>query len=559
MWGMKKILITKKDLAPRIVEKILESEDNKIVLFIPRDSEIKKSSSNFELIKREAEVAGKDISISSLDVEVIEMASGAGIFTESRSEENGGSRSMSDIIPVKRGKGEKRETAAKNRVQKPPKETVKEKEFVAEEKEELKKNLKVGKSFWEKAGKESEIKKHISKIGEFPPAEEPAEKSKPRFGWKRVAVYTAGVVFIIFAVGWMFGAVFGRAEISLSFKKIPWQYSWKITASKTVSRVDALNGYLPAEVFSQPKSDVKLFPATGSAKVSQKAAAKILIYNVYSSSKQKFVASTRFASPDGKIFRLASAVMVPGAGIKDGKIIPSSVDASITAEKAGAEYNIGPVSKMTIPGFKGTPRYDGFYAVMPQQASGGFVGKKQIPTEQDVSFAKDKISQELRNVLQGAFLTGVPPGFNILNEASSTSITRLTVDKNTDVNGNFKIIAGALFQAIGFKNEDIGSFARTVMLKDNPDMNFTELKFDYQNVKPDFASGQLTFSLNANGVITPQFSPDNLKSKIAGRPLNEARAAVVALPDLTNAKISLWPFWMNGLPKDANKINIVWN
>jgi len=56
---MKKISITRKDLVPRIVEKILESEDNEIVLLIPRDSEIKKSLYNFELIRREAEVAGK--------------------------------------------------------------------------------------------------------------------------------------------------------------------------------------------------------------------------------------------------------------------------------------------------------------------------------------------------------------------------------------------------------------------------------------------------------------------------------------------------------------------
>ena len=88
---MKKISINKKDLVPRIVEKILESEDDEIILSVPRDSEIKESLSNFELIKREAEVAGKTVSISSLDAEIIELADKAGIATGSRPKKNAGS------------------------------------------------------------------------------------------------------------------------------------------------------------------------------------------------------------------------------------------------------------------------------------------------------------------------------------------------------------------------------------------------------------------------------------------------------------------------------------
>ena len=97
------------------------------------------------------------------------------------------------------------------------------------------------------------------------------------------------------------------------------------------------------------------------------------------------------------------------------------------------------------------------------------------------------------------------------------------------------------------------------MLKDYPDMDFAELKLDYQDVKPDFVSGQLTFSLVADGIIRPQFSADDLKVKIAGKPLGEARTTIIILPDLTNAKISLWPFWLSELPKDMGKINIIWN
>ncbi len=547
---MKKISINKKDLVPRIVEKILESEDDEIILSVPRDSEIKESLSNFELIKREAEVAGKTVSISSLDAEIIELADKAGIATGSRPKKNAGSHLVSDIIPLKRAKEEKRETV-KSHAPRPPKETIK---------EEIEEELKLGKSFWAKAEKESEAKKQfIEKIDELPPPEKLIKKARWRFGGKRIIVFAAVLILLISGAGWAAGVLWGKAEISLSFKKISWQYSGKIIASKTISQVDAANGYLPAEVFNQPKNTTRLFPASGVAQVSQKATAKILIYNAYSSSNQKFVATTRFATPDGKIFRLDNAVVVPGAGIKDGKIVPSSIEASATADKAGAEYNVGPLNKLSIPGFKGTPRYDGFYGVMPRQASGGFVGKKQVATDQDVSSAKDKTSQGLKDALQRVFLNSRPEGFNILNDASSTSITKLVANKNTDAEGNFSIFGEASFRAIGFRDDDVKSLARTLMLKDYPNMDFVDLKLDYQNVKADFVSGQLTFSLVADGILKPQFSANDLKSKIAGKPLSEAKSMIIILPDLTNAKISLWPFWLSALPKDTGKINVTRN
>lgn len=551
---MKKISITKKDLVPRIVEKILDCEDSEIILSIPRDSEIKKSISNLELIRREAEVAGKTISISSLDAEVRELAARAGIATGATSEENTNVHTMSDIVPLKRRAKEEKHETVKSRAFKPQKETEVEKK----EEEEIEEDMKFGKSFWAKAEKESGNKKQfISKIDELPPLEE--QKTPRRFGGKKIIVYATVLVLLVVGVGWAVGAFFGKAEISLSFKKIPWQYSGKITAGKTISQVDAANGYLPAEVFSPENNDVRFFPASGVSQVSQKATAKILIYNAYGSSNQKFVATTRFATPDGKIFRLDNTVTVPGAGIKNGKIVPSSVSVSVTAEKAGAEYNIGPFNRLVIPGFKGTPRYDGFYGVMSQQASGGFVGSKKVATDQDVSSAKDKVSQGLEDALRIVFLNSIPKGFNILDGASSTSVTKLIVNKNTDADGNFNILGKALLQAIGFRDEDMKSLVRTLMLKDNSGMDFANLKLSYQNVKPDFISGQMTFSLVADGILTPQFSADDLKSKIVGRPLSEARSTIIVLPDLTNAKISLWPFWLNELPRNVNKINVVWN
>lgn len=552
---MKKILLTKKDSVPHIVEKILESKDDKIILVVPNDSQIKESLSDIELINREAEAAGKTISIDSVDEEIIELAEKAGIpLARSPKKRNGNFPIVSDIISTKEKAAEKPEKL-KTRTLKISNGKNAEKSDFMEPIEPMEPKI----SFWDKAENEGEAedrKKFHSEISKIPPPEKHRRRIRLRFGNRKILAYIAAVLLIVAGGGWAVAYFFGRAEISISFKKIPWEYNGTVTASKTFSGIDAANGRLPAEVFRQNKNATRLFPASGTANVSQKAAAKIMIYNAYSSSKQKLVAATRFAAPDGKIFRLDNPVVVPGAGIKNGKVIPSSIQASVTADRPGEEYNIGPFDKMTIPGFKGSPRYNGFYATMPQIAAGGFVGEKKVATDQDVASAKERTSQALKEVLQNGFLNSRPQGFVILDGASSINVAKLVPAKNTDANGNFSVFAEASFRAIGFKQDNLELMIKNIMLKDNPGMAFSENKIDYKNVKADFASGQLVFSVVASGIIEPEFSGQNLKDKIAGKSIAESKAILAGLPDLAVGKVSLWPFWLGNLPKKVDRIKV---
>lgn len=553
---MARISATKKDSIPRIVEKILESEEKDIVLSVSSSPAFEKTLANFELIKREADAAGKIVSIASADDEIVGLAEKAGIpIAGSQTRETEGSRMMSDIIPMRSG--------AKKNVEKIPSPAPHKHEVIEPEEvniEEPKHTV----SFWEKAEEESESKRkftgEVSEIKETARQEKHKRKYFPRFKAPRIIIRIISFIVLLVAAGWAGGVFWSKAEVALAFKKADWQYKGAVVANKVFSQMDAAKGYLPAEVFQQQKNTTRLFPASGVAQVADKATAKIVIYNAYSSSRQTFVASTRFSTPDGKIFRLDNQVTVPGAVVKDGKITPSSIEASVTADKTGADYNVGPFDKLTILGFRGTPKYEGFYASMPQAASGGFVGQKKVPTDKDIASAKDETTQGLKDALQGVLLSGVPQGFDIIGGASAINVTKLIVNKSTDGSGNFSVFGEASYQAIGFRDEDLQSLLNSLMGKDNPDMEFSgDLKIDYQNVKTDMTAGQLTFAVSASGTLKPRFAENDFKPKIAGKSFNEAKATIMALPHLENAKISIWPFWVGNLPKNISRIKIVLN
>src|SRR5262249_21252828 len=155
--------------------------------------------------------------------------------------------------------------------------------------------------------------------------------------------------------------IFGTARVIIDFKKSPWAYNHVFLADTSVSTSSGTTFVIQGYSLVTDKNGAFTYHASGVKNVSDKATGAITIYNAYSSAPQGLAATTRFQTPDGLIFRLLHNALVPGAEIKDGKIIPASVQANIVAEAPGPKYNVGPVPHLSIPGFSGSPKYNGFY------------------------------------------------------------------------------------------------------------------------------------------------------------------------------------------------------
>jgi len=550
---MKKLVVGKNEIAAEVVEKIIDEPDSDITIVIPKNSVFGESVSNFHLLKREADGLGKKIVVESVDDGVLALAraSRIGEFHPLFDSEKRVS-SLSDIIPRSPKKKTERNDAAE-RVGK----SGGVKLVVTGGREEGAPAARASRSktsappvsvHAQKSAVEEEARIKTAEAGRPP--------KRKRFAHGKLLVGIAGAIVAVAIVVFVVGRFFSRATISISFSRASWTYEHSFTADTSVSKVDADKSLLPAEFFTAHKDLVQLFPASGSSTVSEKAAGKITIYNGYSSQPQKLVAMTRFASPEGKIFRLSGQIIVPGAQIANGKIIPASIDAGLVADKPGSDYNIGPVSRLVIPGFKGTPKYDGFYGEIKEQLQGGFVGKKAVPTADDITKAKSKAADILKTSLQSSFLTSYPRDFKILDGTSNLNVTKLKVDENTDANGNFSVLGEADLEALGFRESDLKSLLLTLAKRDNPIDIFAVLKLDYGAAQADFKRRSETFYLSASGTVVPEFSADDFSAKIIGKPLSEVKSLVSNLPGLMSAKVSLWPIWLNSLPLEPGKIKI---
>lgn len=549
---MKKIIVDKSEGIAEVIEKILGEDDAEITLVIPRDSALGQSVSNFHLLKREADSADKTINVESVDDAILAFAKESNISADHPLWRSG-KASVSDIVPrhahtsAAKAEADEEEPPAKpkrgrkkaERVRPEPAPVIAH-EHEPEEEEEIEEE------------REEEIREERVNA---------AEMRAERRASKRFLV-AAGIVLGVVIVGvYLTTVFFNRADVTINFQKTPWAYQSNFIADKNATQTAPGSGttVIPAQVFNSNKNVTGTFAASGRGNVSQKAQGTITIYNNYGADPQELVATTRFLTPDGKLFRLVNDVVVPGAQVVNGTITPSSIIAPIIADQPGPAYNIGPVSHLSIPGFQGTAKFNGFYGAITGTTTGGYVGTRATPTAADVSAAKASTTAMLQAALQGGFSGNYPDNFKILDGATSIQIGKLIVNTSTDDNGNFTVFGQAMLQAIGFDESAFKTYLLSLANVQNPNSIFTSLTLNYASVKADFSKGQVSFALSAQGALEPSFSADDFKSSISGKSINDARSTIQALPELSDGRISVWPFWLWSIPTDPKKVHITVN
>lgn len=531
---MTKIFVAKDETIDSVLEKIIEAEESDITLVVPKNAALKESAHGFQRIRVEAQANQKRVVVESVDEEILSLARTSKLEAfHPLFRQDALQRSFSDIVPSGEGVTKKEAKSA-------PRVPAKPREFQA----------KTVPEETEESGEKRRIDLKLPHL-KLPRA----AIRIPRF--RRFGFILAAVILLGAATAFVVTKVFGRADITIHFARTPWEFSGSIKASKELNAIDPEKRLLPAELFTQEKNLTKLFPASGRERVSQKAEGTITIYNAYSSQPQSLVATTRFVTPDGKIFRLDKGVTVPGAKINEGKIIPSSIEAAVTSDKAGEEYNVGPVARLSVPGFEGSPKYEGFYGELKEAAKGGFIGERAVPTDEDIRAGRAEVEKLLRSALQVNVLNRFPEDFTILDDASEIEITELTANRKTDDGGNFAIFGKGALRALGFREKDLTELFLSSGEEMYADQTFRELNIDYDTVAADFKKGEVAFAVSAQGMLAAAFDEERFREEILGKKINDIRSLTASLRGLEDAQISFWPFWLKEVPRNAEKVEIV--
>lgn len=311
---------------------------------------------------------------------------------------------------------------------------------------------------------------------------------------------------------------------------------------------------LPREVAG---TETVTLPKNSLKTASARAKGTLTIYNNYDAKSQKLIKGTRFATSDGKIFRIQDSVTVPGkSGSNAG-----SVSATVVADSEGDSYNIGP-TRFTIPGFKGSPKYSGFYAESSKSMTGGSSGKTSGVSDLDMEEGKAKVNEKLKKTLTEQLSKSSPDGFTFSPDTVFISYGAMNLIDSDNTTATYEMLATAT--TVYLKQENIikGIVEKTQNV-DTSSASVSILSSDgfvISMVDPtDIADPQKPVRLIVTGTAPVVFkpNPEKVVDFVVGKNKSEFQEITKKIQFIETAKSTLRPFWSSTFPSDRDKINVV--
>ncbi|MDQ1281964.1 MAG: hypothetical protein QG630_315 [Patescibacteria group bacterium] len=361
---------------------------------------------------------------------------------------------------------------------------------------------------------------------------------------KDILFYSA--IILIIGIGLLWSFVFNSATITITPKYKDLEVSDTFLLFKDDILIDNSSSTLSKTVLkSAPKQ------------INQKATGIITIYNNSSEAPQTLIKNTRFQTADGKVFRIIDSVVVPG---KKGST-PGSIDAKVSADSYGADYNIG-ATDFKIPGFKGIQKYNLFYGKSTSAMTGGISGTVSVVSNDDITIANRDLKPSLNDISDSAARKIAHDGYfslydNLIINYSDNQSSLMTSGENS-------YILTANSMLISIKKEILAKMIAQQVLKDNfnsdemvriddiSNLTFTldpDMDLINSNILKVLITGKvrIIWDYNKNNIIN---SLSGQKSSIFGEVLKDYNSSIIE----SNYKIS--PFWLKSFPKSVNKIKI---
>lgn len=370
-----------------------------------------------------------------------------------------------------------------------------------------------------------------------------------------LGLVSGGVILVALVV--MLSTVFARATLTYvprteehSIRDVPAALDSSVSKSLLAQHV------LPAEHLQFSRTVSEKFESTSTMSLEEKARGRVKLYNAFSSSAQTLVERTRFLAGSGLIFRLSKTVVIPGAQIQEGKIAPRFIEVDLIADLPGEQGNIPEGTELKIPGFQGTPKYAGFYAVASTGFSGGFKGEARVVSAEDIKRAQEETTRRVYREIEEEMARKIPSEFILLAPLREITITGVSVPKENSRHDQFSAEARAEGNAIVFRKKDVFEFIGSLVPMEGKSLIEEKTTYEFSIKNADFEKGRASVVLQGNAVLKAVISSELLAAELAGKKEGTIIDALRLRKDIASFKLTYFPPWLFRTPADSQKIKI---
>ncbi|MDP2820823.1 MAG: hypothetical protein Q8O39_01285 [bacterium] len=333
----------------------------------------------------------------------------------------------------------------------------------------------------------------------------------------------------------------------------------KATIEKSAQASDIENLKLSSKPIEVETIKSELYQSAGNKISETKATGIIRVYNNYSETPQALVATTRFLSSDGKLFRTTKKVSIPGAEYKNGKLTSNYAEVTVEAAEAGEEYNIEPAT-FSIPGFAGTAKYTGFYGKSLNKMTGGSRKTIKFVSKNDISKAKNSLEKLVFEEGLKDLQKQVPDGYEIIQGSLEQEIIKDQSNVNEGLEAdNFSLKFKAKSKALIISKEELNNLGKKLAFKrlsQDKEINPSSLAVNYGISDFDSGKEKIEINLEIKGESFTKINTDALFEEIKTQRLSSLEQILNEKNNFAGIKFEKTPFWLSRVPLDKGKVKI---
>ncbi|MCX6781038.1 MAG: hypothetical protein NT003_02900 [Candidatus Magasanikbacteria bacterium] len=362
--------------------------------------------------------------------------------------------------------------------------------------------------------------------------------------YRRLATaFTGATVFVVAIIVFF---TLQSATITLHEQAIPVSASLPIQivdSSSTATSTNALAGL----VVTVTTSTTQIYKPTATVDKPGKSHGTITITN-NGAAKQSLVATTRFLSESGILFRAVSDVSIPAHG---------TADVEVAADKTGPTGDVGP-SKFSIPGLNAAAQK----LVFGVSADGmiGGSGKVGVVSQADIDKAEEDARKALLEIGQTQLTSvTVPDGDNVLY--TTVNITAQSSAKAGDEVSEFKIITSGTMAYVAYPKDTVFAAADREVQSKSP-TQYHKILFvnDVPTVSLqgiDVAKKIATLQVYREGSAVLDSHATALQPNMfAGQTREQIETQLKSINGVTGVDVTFFPPWISTTPHVASRIDV---
>ncbi|MFZ1360445.1 MAG: hypothetical protein WAS27_00205 [Candidatus Saccharimonadales bacterium] len=350
------------------------------------------------------------------------------------------------------------------------------------------------------------------------------------------------MVFLVWAIWFA-----PRATVVIDAQTADKEVKIATTLGPDVS-TDAETAMLKSIVQTEKKQASIDFTATGTKDVGDKATGVVVFStNSISNLGTTIPAGTQLTSSGGSSFTTTQGVTLTLSNY-------SGASVGIAAADIGEQYN-GASGAMS-----GAPT--GISADISGSTAGGTKRTVKIVLQADVQKAKEQLAEQSNDDIKKELTAKFSKDTIMINESFTATVADPTVvpaigEETAD--GKAKLSSETTYSLTAVNRGELDGFLKATLQEalDTSrqrvyDTGIKTVRFTNFKAVERSATAQVA----ATGQIGPKIDDQKIKEQVRGKRFGEIQSELKTISGVNDADTKFWPFWVNTVPNDVNRITI---